>query len=416
MSISYNYDQENKNPYSAQGPQRQPTKKPPESKPPQWLSWLIIGILLFSGAWYVGIPWLLFKLFGSENKKTVTFQAPPLHRESTRTGSEQTQEPQKESAQKTGRAERADTESKKASGRKDADKSGFWRRALLIAGGIILAFISLGALSDAADVFATSFTLGGLFDLCMGFAFLAGSVAMVYSAVASKSAQTRYKRFLTIIGDKQAIDVASLASVTGLKEKRVRKDLQNMVDKGLFGPHAYLNEELGYLFLSSQADEALRNAREAAHLAENVRQAAQTPDIYEDLLRQIRDVNDRIPDAVMTQKIDTIENVTRLIFREIQKNPSKVKRIDRFLNYYLPTTMKLLESYAQLDKTGLESENVAESMASIEGAMDSIVDGFKNLLDSLYDTNVVDIKSDIDVMQQMMRSDGTVAGKDFTVK
>ena len=51
MSISYNYDQENKNPYSAQGPQRQPTKKPPESKPPQWLSWLIIGILLFSGAW-----------------------------------------------------------------------------------------------------------------------------------------------------------------------------------------------------------------------------------------------------------------------------------------------------------------------------------------------------------------------------
>lgn len=422
MSISYNYDQENKNPYSAKGPERTPTKKT-DPEVPEWLPWLIIGILLLSGAWFIGIPWLLVKLFGSDKKKSAT-QAPPLRQQTVQTGS---------SAEKAeGSGEKKATAAEKHSAAKEKQeaakekvkettigsltkppKDGSWSRILLVLGGGLLGFAGIGSFLDAAGSLESGVSLGGLFELCMGFAFLAGAVAMVYSAFASRNAQKRYKRFVTIIGRKQAVEISSLASITGLKERRVRRDLQNMVDKGYFGPNAYLNEELGYLFLSSQADEALQSAREAASLAEEASQAARTPDLYENILQQIRDVNNRIPDAVMTAKIDTIENVTRLIFREVQKEPSKLKKIDRFLNYYLPTTLKLLESYAQLDKTGLESDNVAESMASIEGAMDSIVKGFENLLDSLYDTNVVDIKSDIDVMQQMMRSDGTVVDKDF---
>ena len=78
------------------------------------------------------------------------------------------------------------------------------------------------------------------------------------------------------------------------------------------------------------------------------------------ILAKIRDVNDRIPDEAMTEKINQIESITREIFRAVEQEPEKRGKIDRFMSYFLPTTLKLLESYANLERTNIAGKNISQ--------------------------------------------------------
>ena len=87
------------------------------------------------------------------------------------------------------------------------------------------------------------------------------------------------------------------------------------------------------------------------------------------------------------------------------------------MNYYLPTTLKLLESYAKIEHVGVAGENMQKSKEDIEKILDMLVYGFVQQVDQLYASEYVDISSDIDVLETMMKKDGLVGGgKDFDVK
>ncbi|CAN4039127.1 Putative tRNA (cytidine(34)-2'-O)-methyltransferase, partial [Dysosmobacter welbionis] len=160
---------------------------------------------------------------------------------------------------------------------------------------------------------------------------------------------------------------------------RVEKDLQKMIDKGYFGDEAYLNMELGYLFRSGQADADLKQKRRQEEAA-----AAPPPKETEEgcsgILRRIRRANDAIADPGLSAKIDRLETITAKIFRAVEEDPKKRDRIDTFLNYYLPTTQKLLDSYAEFEAAGVEGENLRQAKARIESTMDLIIKGFEHQL------------------------------------
>lgn len=376
--------------------------RPEEDDTPEWISWMVIGLLMFGGAWFVGLPWLLIKLFGSDSKKNEK-KAPSLHTETVRRNVQPT----------VTRTEKAKNTTFASLSKTPDD--GKLSRFLQMACGIFLGIIGVAGVGAELDDLTYGFSVSTLFGLMTFLAISAGAVAMIVSSVKSKKAQRRYLRYMAVIGSNKAYAVEELVSRLGIPEKQVRKDLNKMVDKGFFGPSAYLNEELGYLFLNSAADDELRSARQDAMEKAAVLRASDTENMYASILRQIRSVNDRIADKAMSDRIDSIENITRQIFNAVQQDPQKVHKIDRFLNYYLPTTLKLLETYAQLERTGQGAgSNVTQSMQSIETAMGNIEDGFRNLLDSMYASDVIDIKSDIDVMQQMMSSDGSTAKSDFS--
>ena len=117
--------------------------------------------------------------------------------------------------------------------------------------------------------------------------------------------------------------------------------------------------------------------------------------------------NGIVPDPVMTEKIESIENITRDIFKAIERDPSKRRKADRFMSYFLPTTLKLLDSYKNLQDASVEGENISGSKQSIELAMDTIVDGFKKQLDDLYKSDAFNIDAEIDAMTKMMNSDNS---------
>ena len=157
------------------------------------------------------------------------------------------------------------------------------------------------------------------------------------------------------------------------------------------------------------------NKPEAAPASQPV-QAAQTapaPDIpvtgnpvYDARLREIRRLNDRIDDKAMSEKIDRIEALTADIFRLIAEHPDRADEIRRFMNYYLPTTFKLLESYDLMEEQRYQGETIRESRGKIESVLDEIIRAVERQQDKLFQSDALDVETDISVLKTMMSADG----------
>ena len=121
---------------------------------------------------------------------------------------------------------------------------------------------------------------------------------------------------------------------------------------------------------------------------------------------EMRRLNDSIEDEEISAQIDHLEEVTRKIIDLVVKQPKKLPQIRRFLDYYLPTTLKILGSYAQLEAQGVEGENISAAKERIEGMMDKVVEGFEQQLDRLFQDDGMDITSDVEVLERMLEKDG----------
>ena len=105
--------------------------------------------------------------------------------------------------------------------------------------------------------------------------------------------------------------------------------------------------------------------------------------------------------------------MTGRIFKFIEDNPKSADKANTFLKYYLPTTQKLLDSYADFEEAGVSGENLTQAKERIEQTMDNIIAGFEHQLDELYRETAMDIDSDIRVMETMLKRDTASVADDF---
>ena len=351
--------------------------------------WPLIILCFCSGfLWPLGLLLLFGKLFGSDEKKPAQ-QAPSL-------GESARQAPPREKP-------KAVKAVKKVTKSPVTKRSNAWRLKLF---GLLL--LGAGILGIDAD---------GV--LLRHLAVSAGGVAMLFKGFLMDRQLKRFRKYLLIMGDREAVPFDELARTLGYSGRRVEKDLEKMIDRGYFGGKAYLNVELGYLFRANGAEAQFRRKFEEASARETVSKEAAPPppkeaeEGYSGILRNIRRANDQIADPVLSAKIDRLEKITAKIFRAVEEDPRKADRIGTFLNYYLPTTQKLLDSYATFEAAGVEGENLRQAKQRIETTMDSIVKGFEYQLDELYKADAMDVDSDIRVMEHMLRRDTGSAEQDF---
>ena len=239
---------------------------------------------------------------------------------------------------------------------------------------------------------------------------LASGAALLLGSGGLKRRQRRYATYLRTAGQKPAVPLAHLARAADVSERRLEKDLDIMLEKGLWGENAYIDKGSGMLFRSQEAASAYFAA---ANAAKQPQEAPAPAEGYDGVLRQIRDLNDRIADEALSAKIDRLEQVSGSIFKAIEDNGDKRAAAGKVLNYYLPTTLKLLENYAAFEEAGVSGENLSQAKAKIEKTMDSIVAGFEHQLDELYRSDAMDIDSDIRVMETMLRRDTASVADDF---
>ena len=178
--------------------------------------------------------------------------------------------------------------------------------------------------------------------------------------------------------------------------------MRKMLAKGIL-PSGYLDLSDGKLYLTEMGYRAPEPKQPESEPQETAQQAAERED---DILRQIRKINDEIPDEVMTAKINRIEEITGKILTYQKTHPHKEGQLRSFLNYYLPTTLKILRAYAQLEAQGIEGENISAAKTRIEGMMDQVVAGFEKQLDKLFRDDAMDITSDVQVLENMLKKDG----------
>lgn len=132
----------------------------------------------------------------------------------------------------------------------------------------------------------------------------------------------------------------------------------------------------------------------------------------QDYLKKMREADIAIEDETVSQQIRRLEEISKKIFEFVAENPKKAPQIRKFMNYYLPTTMKLLSSYDKLEETGITGTNISETMLSIERMMHTIVMAFEKQLDYLFADEAMDISTDITVLEGMLAQEG-LTGSDF---
>ena len=123
-------------------------------------------------------------------------------------------------------------------------------------------------------------------------------------------------------------------------------------------------------------------------------------------ISEMKRLDDNIADPGISADIVRLEQISTRIFEEVRRDPKKLPQIRRFMDYYLPTTLKLLNSYDRMSAAGVSGENIDATLAKVEGMMRTIVAAFEKQLDALYGAEALDISTDITVLETMMAREG----------
>jgi hypothetical protein len=126
-------------------------------------------------------------------------------------------------------------------------------------------------------------------------------------------------------------------------------------------------------------------------------------------LAEMKRLNESIRDPQLSVHIDRLTDVCGKIFAQVKADPSRLPQIRRFMDYYLPTTLKLLGSYERMGAQGVSGENIAGTMERVESIMGTIVSAFEKQLDALFGTEALDVSTDITVLETLLRREGLVS-------
>ncbi len=290
-------------------------------------------------------------------------------------------------------------------------------RPLSVVGWVLMVLGILTLIGGVGHTFTAAMFLG------------LGGLAMLGFSSRMKKTHRRFGKYLAVIGNRKVMRVRDIASAIPVTEEQACQDLEKMIDEGRFPPGAYLDMSTRAMVIDGTVSQEApaREIKLSFETAAVTRQAAKPEpavkaepksepkakpenappaDPYLSKLSEIRHMDELIEDEEVSRKIRRIEEVTACIFDQVKENPEKLDQIRTFMNYYLPTTLKLLNAYAQLEKQKVSGENIRVSKERIEKMLSQLVFAFEQQLDQMFEADALDISSDIKVLERMMAKDG----------
>lgn len=247
----------------------------------------------------------------------------------------------------------------------------------------------------------------------------AGSGFLLGKGIGLRARVKRFYRYLRIINNRTYCDTREIISSQARDAKLVMKDLKAMIRLNMFR-EGHLDETGSTLMLTDSTyqeylrtknlreQEALLQRQEQEMIAEDPQLAALKEAVEEGRrnVELIRKANEEIAGEEVSKKLHRLEDVTRKIFEHIQSHPQNLSDIRKFMSYYLPTTLKLVHVYCELEKQPVNGENIVNAKADIERTLDTINVAFENLLDDLFEETAMDVSTDISVLETMLAQEG----------
>lgn len=274
--------------------------------------------------------------------------------------------------------------------------------------------ISLGTM-----LFSNKFEIQAWIGLIGTVAVLAVNIVTILRIISKSKFNKRYDTYLNVLRFRNIELIDDLAAYAKQDSIQVVRDLNNaikfkLIPQGHFGRDNIffmVSDEIYRLYKEKQAvyDRYYRKLVE-----ERVRMNERTKEMQDILERgqgyvdKIRESNDIIKDKIISEKLERMEKAVSMIFYEVDINPTQADKLGMFMNYYLPTTEKLLEAYIEIDEKQIKGKTLDRAKKDIEGAIDKLIDSFEGLLDKFYQEQELDLSTDISAMEIIMKQEGLI--------
>lgn len=250
-----------------------------------------------------------------------------------------------------------------------------------------------------------------------------GAMALIGTGKARQS--NRFKKYLRALEGRELCNLAEIEAKVGKSHAYIVKDLEKMIKKGWFR-QGHLDQQKTCLMVTDRMYEQYqqlemqkqtyeaeeKQRREESKKVQEERMQKLSPEVQKVIaegdafVQKLRKCNDAIPGQEISVKISHMEVVVDKIFDRVEQNPECVDDIRKLMEYYLPTTIKLLEAYEEMDNQPVGGENIQTAKAEIEATLDTLNLAFEKLLDSLFQTAAWDVSSDISVLNTMLAQEG----------
>ena len=294
-----------------------------------------------------------------------------------------------------------------------------------VSGTLMTVFGALGTVGFSVSTFVLVILGGVLGSLFYNLAlilspFLLLSIGLSLKGSSERKRVKRFQKYLLCLGDQSYCSIRELSMATGLSEKYIENDLRKMIAKGMF-PEGHIDNDNTTFMLSNESfnqyQEALYRQKIASEKSKEIEMAREgyhglssqdkkTLDQGRELVLRIKEANEAIPGEEISEKLDRLEEVTEKIFNYVEMHPEMFNEIRKFTDYFLPTTLKLLDAYKKLDNQPVQGQNISSAKREIEKTMDTINIAFENLLDQLFGDLAMDVSTDISVLETMFAQEG----------
>lgn len=289
---------------------------------------------------------------------------------------------------------------------------------------LFLVFGILGLLVIRHDVAQILTVLSG--------AFAVGFGAMAITGTRKLGLSNRFTKYLRALNGREVCNLTELEAKIGKSRKYIVKDLEKMIKKGWFR-QGHLDHQKTCLIVTDrmyqqyqqletqkqqyEEEKKIRERRKQEQMQESerfqeerrqklspeVRKVIEEGDAF---VQKLRECNDAIPGEEISAKISRMEMIVDRIFDRVEQNPEQVNDVRKLMEYYLPTTIKLLEAYEEMDAQPIGGQNIQTAKAEIEATLDTLNVAFEKILDSLFQDTAWDVSSDISVLNTMLAQEG----------
>ena len=264
---------------------------------------------------------------------------------------------------------------------------------------------------------AASALLGGLW---------LGASVMGLSGMRMLGQTKRFKKYVAEMGNRGYIEFQQLSQKVGKSQQFLLKDTRRMIRRGWFR-QGRIDEQGTSLMVTNSVyqeyqnlraqieekkahDEAEAMRKDTSSLEPDVREIVKAGDEY---VEKIRKSNVKTSCPEIAGKISRIEVLLERIFSRVREEPETATDTRRLMNYYLPTTVKLIEAYQELDKQPVQGENIKASKREIESTLDTLNLAFEKMLDSMFKNKAIDVSADISVLNTLLAQEG-LTKRDFS--
>ena len=269
-----------------------------------------------------------------------------------------------------------------------------------------------------ANSLFSNFIIGSQVVLGVLVLFFVGSIGLLLKGINLRKRVKRFKKYVRFIDDNSYFLIEDLARFAKEKKSFVLKDLRKMIDLGMF-LEGHIDEEKTYFILNDEVygdylnlkKEQIAKESNKEKLKEEIdnlgdEEIGSTIKIGRNYIEQIKAVRNELYREEIAIKLDKLVNIGNQILNYVEKNPKKTQEVNKFINHYLPITIKLINSYKDLNNQVVQGDNIKNAKIEIEKSIDLINKSFENLLDDLFEDVVLDISTDISVLKTLFKQEG----------